>query len=86
MPKQRLPAYAIVELLIRLAHLNPNIGDYKGHAVHSGYTLVKTTGGVVRILIPLVTKQFEAPETITYDDLALTADSFRPLRPRGKPF
>lgn len=43
--KNDLPTYAIVELLIRLSHINPLIGDYKGHALFDDGVIVKTTHG-----------------------------------------
>ncbi|GAA4921906.1 hypothetical protein [Mucilaginibacter defluvii] len=77
-----VPAYAIVELLIRLSGINKQIGDYKGHIVRNDYVDVKTTGGNLKLTTELITQQFEKPEQITANDLALTADTFRPLRKR----
>ncbi len=77
-----VPAYAIVELLMRLSGINKQIGDYKGHTVRNDYVSVKTTGGNLRLSTELIMQQFEQPEQITVNDLALTADTFRPLRKR----
>ncbi|MCD8741732.1 hypothetical protein LT679_14045 [Mucilaginibacter roseus] len=77
-----VPAYAIVELLMRLSVINKQIGDYKGHIVKSDYVDVKTTGGILTLSTELIMQQFEKPEQITANDLALTADTFHPQRKR----
>ena len=78
MPEINLPAYAIVELLIRLADLNENIGDYKGHVLRNGQVMVKTTAGSIVFTTGIVLRQFESPERITTDDLAQVAALFKP--------
>ena len=80
MYKYTLPAYAIVELLMRLSHYDKNIGDYKNHVVHDGYTLVKTTGGSIRFPSELVMQQFEDPELVSKEALMDAAASFKPSR------
>ncbi|MBE9585241.1 hypothetical protein IM792_12340 [Mucilaginibacter sp. JRF] len=82
MPNTTLPAYAIVEILMRLSGINKQIGDYKGHTLRSGIVNVKTTGGTIKISADLVMQQFNAPEQIGVDQLTLTASSFRQLRKR----
>ncbi|MCC8408861.1 hypothetical protein LJ707_07960 [Mucilaginibacter sp. UR6-1] len=80
MPNATLPAYAIVELLIRLSGINKQIGDYKGHTIRNGFINVKTTGGTVKLTPDLVMQQFNAPEQIGVEQLILTASSFRQQR------
>ena len=77
MPKHNLPAYAIVELLMRLSHYNELIGDYKGHTIRTENVLVKTTGGGITFPVKLVMQQFENPETIDNDALVSVAALFR---------
>jgi hypothetical protein len=74
--KNTLPTYAIVELLIRLSHINPLIGDYKGHIVYDDGVIVKTTGGTITFPKKLVVLQFESPETIAENTLHLAANGF----------
>ncbi len=73
MPKHNIPAYAIVELLMRLSHYNKLIGDYKGHTVRTDDVLVKTTGGKIYFSRALIMEQFAHPEHICSDDLVKTA-------------
>ena len=77
MPKNNLPTYAIVELLIRLLNHNSTIGDYKNHTVYNTSVMVKTSGGVIEFPQSLVIRQFEDPELITNDELAEAATLFR---------
>ncbi len=77
MTKDTLPTYAIVELLMRLAHIDPFIGDYKDHAVHTDGVIVKTTHGNISFSKPLIRQQFEHPEGITDEQLKQVALLFR---------
>jgi hypothetical protein len=77
MPKNNLPTYAIVEILMRLAKHDSTIGDYKDHAVNEVEVIVKTSRGTIRFPQSLVMQQFEAPELITEDDLANVASFFK---------
>ena len=79
MPKNNLPTYAIVELLIRLAQRNLQVGDYKDHAVNKEEVIVKTSRGSIRFAQTLIVQQFESPELITEDQLSLAALSFRAI-------
>jgi hypothetical protein len=79
MPKHNIPAYAIVELLIRLSFINSAIGDYKGHTIRAEQVLVKTSGGSINFPKTLVMQQFENPEVITADELINIASLFKPL-------
>jgi hypothetical protein len=80
MLKQNLPTYAIVELLMRLAHHDKSIGDYKNHSINDEAVMVKTTGGTIRFPIELIMQQFENPELVTDAVLLHTTSSFKPLR------
>ena len=80
MPKHNLPTYAIVELLMRLAHHDQSIGDYKNHSINGEGVVVKTTYGTIRFPIGLIMQQFENPELVTDNALINTAASFKPLR------
>lgn len=80
MPKATLPAYAIVELLMRLSGINKQIGDYKGHTLRNGIVNVKTTGGTVKLTTDLVMQQFNAPGQIGVQELTSAASSFRQQR------
>ncbi len=77
MPRNDLPTYAIVELLIRLSDHNFTIGDYKDHTVSDDEVVVKTTAGIIRFPESLIMQQFEAPELITSHQLTSTVSSFR---------
>jgi len=80
MLKRDLPAYAIVELLMRLSHHNKLIGDYKNHAVTNNDVIVKTSTGSITFTRKLIMQQFEDPELISNDALSVIASSFRALR------
>ncbi|MBW4890551.1 hypothetical protein KXQ82_12515 [Mucilaginibacter sp. HMF5004] len=82
MTKNTLPTYAIVELLIRLSHIDPFIGDYKGHAVYDDGVLVKTTGGTITFSKALIKQQFDAPDQITDAELKVIAQLFTTAKPR----
>jgi len=84
MPKNNIPAYAIVELLIRLSHYNKLIGDYKGHTVRTENVMVKTTGGGITFPISLIMQQFNSPEMIDNDALVNVAALFRTSRSKQK--
>jgi hypothetical protein len=76
--KSNLPTYAIVELLMRLAHHSKVIGDYKDHKIKRAEVLVKTTGGVISFPETLIMQQFEDPELISDNLLLETMGSFKP--------
>ncbi len=76
MPKDVLPVYAIVELLIRLTDFEPQIGDYRGHRAVDDQVIVKTTNGSIILSNDLVLRQFHTPENITTDELIRLAASF----------
>ena len=78
MTKDTLPTYAIVELLIRLAQINPHIGDYKDHAVYTDAVIVKTTLGHFTFSKALIRQQFNQPELITEADLIKAIETFKP--------
>jgi hypothetical protein len=80
MPKHNIPAYAIVELLMRLAHFNKLIGDYKGHTVRTDDVLVKTTGGKIYFTRALIMQQFSHPDLIGSDELIRTASLFNAVK------
>jgi len=80
MPKHNIPAYAIVELLMRLSHYNNQIGDYKGHTVRAENVLVKTTGGSIIFTKALIMQQFEDPEMIKNNHLVDIASLFKAAR------
>jgi len=74
--KNTLPTYAIVELLIRLSHINPLIGDYKGHLVYDDGVIVKTSSGTVVFPEALIRRQFHHPDLITEAELNKLAALF----------
>ena len=78
MAKDSLPTYALVELLIRLAPINPHIGDYKDHAVYTDAVIVKTTSGHITFPKTLIQQQFDHPELITTAQLQKIALTFKP--------
>jgi hypothetical protein len=84
MPKNNIPAYAIVELLMRLSYYNELIGDYKGHTVRTENVIVKTTGGGITFPIPLIMQQFNNPEMIDNDALVNVASLFKTSRSKQK--
>jgi len=77
MPKNSLPTYAIVELLIRLEKHDSSIGDYKNHSESGNGIIVKTTGGSILFPESLIMQQFESPELIGDNELAAIASLFR---------
>lgn len=84
MPKHNIPAYAIVELLMRLSQYNKLIGDYKGHTVRTDDVLVKTTGGKIYFSKALIMQQFASPELISHDELVKAASLFNAVRVKQK--
>lgn len=80
MTKDTLPTYAIVELLIRLAQINPHIGDYKGHAIYTDAVIVKTTLGHITFSKILIGQQFHHPELITEAELKKAVTTFKPAK------
>lgn len=84
MTKDNIPTYAIVELLIRLAHIDPHIGDYKDHAVYTDAVIVKTTQGHITFLKALIKQQFNHPDLITDADLKQVALTFKPVAKNNK--
>lgn len=84
MPKNNIPVYAIVELLILLAEQDQSIGNYKGHTMRLNNVLVKTSTGNLTIPQSLIMKQFAEPEKVSSKDLEDLHDHFRPFRPRQK--
>ena len=80
MPKQNLPTYAIVELLMRISHYNSTLGDYKNHSIYNDGVMVKTSGGTISFPITLIMQQFENPELITEKELLeMATSSFLPF-------
>lgn len=77
MPRNNLPTYAIVELLIRLSGNYPAIGNYKDHTIYDAGVVVKTSGGTINFPVELVMQQFSEPETISDNDLQEVASSFK---------
>ena len=76
MPQNKLPLYAIVELLMRLTGINPQIGNYKNHAERGDEVIVKTTNGTIQLSRALVLSQFHNPEDIGKRDLESMASRF----------
>ena len=76
MTKNTLPTYAIVELLIRLSHINPLIGDYNGHLAYEDGVVVKTTAGTIVFPNALIGQQFNHPDLITEAELKALAALF----------
>jgi hypothetical protein len=74
--KDELPTYAIVELLIRLSDINPQIGNYKDHHIQDSHVIVKTTHGYIRFPHPIVMQQFNNPDLITEQQLTDIAETF----------
>ncbi|QJD95122.1 hypothetical protein HH214_04135 [Mucilaginibacter robiniae] len=79
MPKDDLPTYPIVEILIRLSDSDHHIGSYKDHTIHDQGVIVKTTQGIIDVPLSLILQQFHQPELITDSELAVIATSFRKI-------
>ncbi|WP_114941715.1 hypothetical protein [Mucilaginibacter endophyticus] len=77
MSQSKLPLYAIVELLMRLAGVNAQIGNYKNHTERGDEVLVRTTNGSIQLSRTLVLSQFNRPEDIQKRDLESLASRFR---------
>ncbi|WP_158824776.1 hypothetical protein [Mucilaginibacter lacusdianchii] len=77
MPKDDLPTYAIVELLIRLSEFNSHIGNYKDHSTYQDGVVVITSGGHINMPRSMVIQQFNNPENITKGELLSIADTFK---------
>jgi len=77
MSKNKLPLYAIVELLMRVTGINPQIGNYKNHAERRDQVVVKTSNGTIQLSRALVLSQFHRPEDIEKRDLESLASRFR---------
>ncbi|MFI5159743.1 MAG: hypothetical protein ACHQHN_00630 [Sphingobacteriales bacterium] len=80
MPKNSLPTYAIVELLIRLEKYNDKIGDYKAHAAYDDEVIVKTANGSIIFPGSLIIRQFESPQLIADNELAAIAGLFKTMQ------
>lgn len=80
MTRQNLPTYAIVELLIRLSHIDHSIGDYKDHIIFDEGVIVKTTKGNISFSKVMIMQQFNDPESIADDELFKIAKTFKSLR------
>ena len=76
MTRSNLPTYAIVELLIRLAHINPFIGDYKDHLIYDDGFVVKTNRGTITFSKDIIMQQFHDPDQITDNHLVALAGGF----------
>lgn len=77
MSQNKLPLYAIVELLMHLTGINAQIGNYKNHAERGDQVIVKTTNGTIQMSRALVLSQFNKPEDIDKRDLESIASRFR---------
>lgn len=77
MSQNKLPLYAIVELLMRLTGINAQIGNYKNHSERGDEVLVRTTNGTIQLSRALVLSQFHKPEDIKARDLESFATKFR---------
>jgi hypothetical protein len=77
MSQNKLPLYAIVELLMRLSAFNARIGNYKNHAERGDDVIVKTTNGTISLSRLLILSQFHTPDDINKRDLELMATKFR---------
>lgn len=80
MAKNTLPTYAIVEILIRLSHFNPLIGDYKDHTVYDTGVIVKTTHGNITLSRALIMRQFNEPENIGDEELIVLTMLLKPAK------
>lgn len=72
-----LPLYVIIELLIRIAEYNPEVGQYKDHTRRRDGYLIKTTGGTILFTNDLIQMQFTNPDSISRDQLVQLGNSFR---------
>ena len=79
MAKDNIPAYAIVELLMRLSEIDDSIGEYRGHTVRGEKVFVKTSGGNIGFPQTLVMQQFQDPEQIDNNELEQALLLFKPL-------
>jgi hypothetical protein len=77
MSQNKLPLYAIVELLMRLTGINAQIGNYKNHSERGDQVIVKTTNGTIQLSRTHVLSQFHKPEDIGKNDLESLASRFR---------
>jgi hypothetical protein len=77
MSQNKMPLYAIVELLIRLSAFNNGIGNYKNHAERGDDVVIKTTNGSISLSKRLILSQFHTPDDINKRDLELMAMKFR---------
>ncbi|WP_413669970.1 hypothetical protein ACEN9X_08560 [Mucilaginibacter sp. Mucisp86] len=77
MSQNTLPLYAIVELLMRLAGIDPQIGNYKNHSERGDNVFVKTTNGTIQLSRALILSQFHKPDDIEKRDLESLAARFR---------
>ena len=78
MAKDNIPAYAIVELLMRLSEIDDSIGEYRGHTLRGDKVLVKTSGGGISFPQSLVMQQFQDPEQIGNNELKQALILFKP--------
>ncbi|RZK39818.1 MAG: hypothetical protein EOO90_17180 [Pedobacter sp.] len=73
------PAFIFHELIIRLDHINPDIGRYISHTKDDEVFILLTDNGSLIIPEHFLQMQFENPSTINDTDLLILAHNFRAL-------
>ncbi|RYF26638.1 MAG: hypothetical protein EOO42_01030 [Flavobacteriales bacterium] len=73
----KYPLFIFHELIIRLAEINPKIGDFSSFLPHDEtYTLITDKGSLI-VPTHFLQMQFENPALINQTDLGILAQNFR---------
>jgi hypothetical protein len=75
--EDNLPAYAIIELSIRVAMLDADVGHYLDHKIYDTGIVVKMSKGIMKLSTIAVVLQQLHPDKINDGHLKDIAGSFR---------
>lgn len=79
MDAEKIPIYAIIELLIRVSDFHADVGNYLSHMMHSEWIVIRTSKGIISFSNALIITQLRQPENITDQDLLFALSSFEPI-------
>lgn len=79
MDAEKIPVYAIIELLIRVSNFHADVGNYLSHTMQSEWIVIRTSKGMISFSKVLIVAQLKHPENITDQDLLFALSSFEPI-------
>ena len=71
------PLYIYYEILIRLAEIGPNVGEYLSYKHDGDDYLIRTTTGELLVARAVLSKQFEDPNLLSIHELVQLAATFK---------